>query len=82
MLFNCGPVASFDISFARISRAKYLTDRSKHVLCEVTFENGHNFSQIRDVRNCTQLLRKRPSNQDDLNSSVTGGGGRLAKSIT
>jgi hypothetical protein len=64
----------------RISIAKYFTNSSKRFWYEVMFENGHTFcSWIHHVRICTALrmwFDQRPSNQGDLDSSVTGKVGR------
>jgi hypothetical protein len=67
----------------RIRTAKCFTNSSKRFRCEAKFENEHTFCLlIHHVRTCTVLRNcreQRPSNQGDLELSVTG---KLGESVT
>jgi hypothetical protein len=61
----------------RIRIAKSFTNSSKRFRCKVMFDNEHKIcSWIHHVRICT-AFEQRPSNQGDLDSSVTGEVGRV-----
>jgi hypothetical protein len=65
----------------RIRIAKCFTNSSKRFRYEVMFENEHTFAREYTMFAPAQLLRnwseQRPSNKDDLDSSVTGEVGRV-----